>query len=379
MSLFTLLVAGFSTAARSITSRCNNSVCGDIDRGGQNSNCFEGRNDEEPEMAADSNEIEFRAVPAICLAPSYRWEPGPGAKLPLHRVFNYILQTLHLGCQWKELPIEKDPEGRREIHYTRIYSAFRRWQADGCFDAAFAGSVAMLHQANLLDATVIHGDGTTTAAKKGGDNIGFSGHKKVKGDKIVAFCDRNCNVIAPFVSAPGNRNELPLLREALPLVTRIAASVGLDLQGTIVSLDGVYDCQPNRKAIFNCGMIPNINANPRGRKKGSVANFSRGRMRGGRGLRCSRRKSVELLRRTQFARRSQLTLSDHVHELNAGEGRGGRPKGLEPHHRSHHTLDRSVVLFDDVVQVFPAGAQCPRRAPSCSSRSPRCWRRSCRW
>ena len=32
---------------------------------------------------------------------------GPVPKLPLHRVFNYILQTLHLGCQWKELPIEK--------------------------------------------------------------------------------------------------------------------------------------------------------------------------------------------------------------------------------------------------------------------------------
>ena len=127
---------------------------------------------------------------------------GPAPKLPLHRVFNYILQTLYLGCQWKELPIEKDHEGRPEIHYTRIYSAFRRWQADGCFDAVFAGSVSTLHQANLLDATVIHGDGTTTAAKKGGDNIGFSGHKKVKGDKIVAFCDRNCNVIAPFVSAP---------------------------------------------------------------------------------------------------------------------------------------------------------------------------------
>jgi len=47
------------------------------------------------------------------------------------------------------------------------------------------------------------------------------------------------NVIAPFVSAPGNRNESPLLREALPLVTHIAYAVGIDLQGTIVSLDGV--------------------------------------------------------------------------------------------------------------------------------------------
>ena len=90
--------------------------------------------------------------------------------------------------------------------------------------------------------------------------------KKVKGDKVVAFCDRNCNVIAPFVSAPGNRNESPLLREALPQVTRIAQSIGLALPGTIVSLDGVYDCRANRKAIFNRGMIPNINENRRGRK-----------------------------------------------------------------------------------------------------------------
>jgi hypothetical protein len=49
-------------------------------------------------------------------------------------------------------------------------------------------------------------------------------------------------------------------------VSRIANAVGLDLQGTIVSLDGVYDCRMNRKAIFNRGMVPNINANPRGRK-----------------------------------------------------------------------------------------------------------------
>jgi transposase len=191
---------------------------------------------------------------------------GPAPKLSLHAIFNYILRLLYLGCQWKELPIEKDRQGRPEVHYTRIYSAFRRWEADGCMAAIFAGSVVKLHQDKLLDITVIHGDGTTTAAKKGGDNLGFSGHKKVKGDKVVAFCDRNCNVIAPFVSAPGNRNESPLLREALPELTRIARTIGMDLQDTTISLDGVYDSRANRKAIFNRGMIPNINPNPRGRK-----------------------------------------------------------------------------------------------------------------
>ena len=166
------------------------------------------------------------------------------------------------------MPVEgtahrKGREGREEIHHTGVWRAFRRWEADGCFDAIFEGTVLKLHHADLLDVSVIHGDGTTTAAKKGGDNIGFSGHKKVKGDKVVAFCDRNCNVIAPFISAPGNHNKSPLLREALPAVTRIADTIGLDLQGTIVSLDGVYDCRRNRKAIFNRGMVPNINPNPR--------------------------------------------------------------------------------------------------------------------
>ena len=51
----------------------------------------------------------------------------------------------------------------------------------------------------------------------------------------------------------------------MPLVTRIAEAVGLVLQGTVVSLDGVYDCRVNRKAIFNRAMVPDINTNPRGK------------------------------------------------------------------------------------------------------------------
>jgi hypothetical protein len=50
-------------------------------------------------------------------------------------------------------------------------------------------------------------------------------------------------------------------------VMRISRAVGLDLQGTVVSLDGVYDCRANRKAIFNRGMTPNINPTSRGGKQ----------------------------------------------------------------------------------------------------------------
>ena len=119
----------------------------------------------------------------------------------MHTIFNYILQLLYTGCQWKALPIKMNAKGRPEIHYTRIYRALRRWQADGCIDRIFAGSVRKLHVDGRLDLSVIHGDGTTTAAKKGGDNLGYSGHKHLKGDKVVAFCDR---------TATSSRNSLPL-------------------------------------------------------------------------------------------------------------------------------------------------------------------------
>ena len=204
-----------------------------------------------------------------------RREPAP--KLPLHEIFNYVLRLLYMGCQWQELPIEKDAQDLPEIHYTRIYRMFRYWQARGCIAAIFAGSVLTLHQRGYLDTSVVHGDGTTTVAKKGGDNIGFSGHKHLRGDKVIPFCDRNCNVIAPFVAAAGDRNESPLLRGALAQLTGIAKAVGINLRGRIVSLDGVYDSKANRKMIFNRGMTSNINENPRGRKtakRGSKRVFS---------------------------------------------------------------------------------------------------------
>ena len=57
-----------------------------------------------------------------------------------------------------------------------------------------------------------------------------------------------------------------MMRQALPLIMQIAKAAGFSLKGTIVSLDGAYDCKKNRKAIFNRRMTPNINEIPRSRK-----------------------------------------------------------------------------------------------------------------
>ena len=47
----------------------------------------------------------------------------------------------------------------------------------------------------------------------------------------------------------------------------------------------------------------------------------------------------------------ELTLPDHVHQLNAGNENACAAKGLESGHGPHDALDGPVV-FHDVVQVF---------------------------
>jgi transposase len=160
-----------------------------------------------------------------------RGRRGPALALASHTLFNYVLQMLYTGCQWKALAIKMNARGPPEIYYTRIYRILRRWQADGCIERIFCRLGARTNQDGRLDFTVIHGDGTTTAAKKGGDNLGYSGHKHLKGDKVVAVCDRDCNIISPFIAAAGNRNESPLLREALPKLSEMASAIGMDLRG----------------------------------------------------------------------------------------------------------------------------------------------------
>jgi len=140
---------------------------------------------------------------------------GPECKVPLYHIFGYVLKLIYTGMQWKQLPIRINETGEPEIHYTRIFRIYQRWAKDGSLKKVFENSVLQLQQNNLVDLSVMHGDGSSTPAKKGGDNIGYNGHKHFKGEKIVAIVDRNVNVITPYTQAAGNKNESPLFATAL--------------------------------------------------------------------------------------------------------------------------------------------------------------------
>jgi transposase len=192
---------------------------------------------------------------------------GPRCKLGYHRVFNLILWVLYTGMQWKCLPVPKDTHGNAAIHYTTVYKVFARWSDDGSLEDAFIASVGHLSDHNQLDLRVLHGDGTNTVAKKGGDGIGYSGYKHQKGEKVIAIIDNNGYVLAPLPVAPVNEADTVLLPEGLKGLKRMAKLTGVVLEGSYLNLDGGFDSKLNRKAIFNAGMIPNITENPRHRKR----------------------------------------------------------------------------------------------------------------
>jgi transposase len=191
---------------------------------------------------------------------------GPKCKLGYHCVFNLILWVLYTGMQWKCMPVPKDTHGTPAIHYTTVYKVFAKWSDDGSLAHAFIASVRHLANHHQLDLSVLHGDGTNTVAKKGGDGIGYSGHKHQQGEKVIAIIDNNGYVLAPLPVAPVNEADTVLLPAGLKALKRVARLTGLELTGADLNLDGGFDSKSNRKAIFNAGLMPNIKENPRNRK-----------------------------------------------------------------------------------------------------------------
>src|SRR5258708_12721363 len=187
---------------------------------------------------------------------------GSKCKLCYHLVFNLILWVLYTGMQWKCMPVPRAADGTALIHYTTIYKVFAKWADDGSLEQAFIASVRHLAQHHQLDLSILHGDGTNTVAKKGGDGIGYSGHKHQRGEKIIAIVDNNGFVLAPLPVAPVNETDTVLLPEGLNTLKRVARLTDLNIDGSHLNLDGGFDSRHNRKPIFNPALIPNTKENP---------------------------------------------------------------------------------------------------------------------
>ena len=79
-----------------------------------------------------------------------RAKRGLVCKIPLYKMFNYILYRLHTGCQWAQLPIGPDPNDptKRRSVGKRSTTTSRSGAPTGvcgrCGSTAFRSSKAML-------------------------------------------------------------------------------------------------------------------------------------------------------------------------------------------------------------------------------------------
>jgi hypothetical protein len=228
--------------------------------------CPDAQYDKEPSHDADSRATLGAGVHRIYLPASVdadAWaemQTGLSPRLqsdPVGPLYGYAM----------EVPASAQSQRRdRPDPYTTIYKVFAKWADDGSLEQAFIASVRHLAEHHQLDLNILHGDGTNTVAKKGGDGIGYSGHKHQRGEKIIAIVDNNGFVLAPLPVAPMNETDTVLLPEGLNTLRRVARLTDLNLDGSHLNLDGGFDSRRNRKAIFNAGLIPNIKENPRNRK-----------------------------------------------------------------------------------------------------------------
>ena len=87
---------------------------------------------------------------------------GPKPKVSLYKIFNYVLHVLSTGSQWRELGIRKN-----EISWQVVYKWHNRWSKDGSYLNLLEGTVHALKVGYKLKLSKIHGDATSTVAKKG--------------------------------------------------------------------------------------------------------------------------------------------------------------------------------------------------------------------
>jgi len=114
---------------------------------------------------------------------------GYECKIPLYKVFNYILYQLHTGCPWYQLPIDPEPHDpdKKEISWHAVYYHFRKWKGDGSLERVWQGSIMTI--AADLNLSELNLDGSHVLAKKGGESVAYQGRKKGKTTNILPITD----------------------------------------------------------------------------------------------------------------------------------------------------------------------------------------------
>lgn len=188
-------------------------------------------------------------------------------KIPLYKVFNYLLYRLHTGCQWQQLPIAADPQQpeKPEISWDAVRYHFTKWSRDGSLERVFAQSIVSIQA--QVDTHHLNLDGSHAPAKKGGEAVAYQGRKKAKTSNVLPISDANGFILATTGIVAGNHNDAFELKDNLRRAFKFIKRLGIAIVGSYFNADAAFDTKAARWTCFNHKVIPNIAENKRSRKK----------------------------------------------------------------------------------------------------------------
>ncbi len=129
-------------------------------------------------ITVNENQFEHYFRPHLSTA-----KRGYASKIPLYKVFNYILYKLRTGVQWEFLPIDANADGQPEVSYQVPSYHFRKWSRDGSLQKLFDASIMTIK--GDLNLSELNLDGSHSAAKKGAMPLPIKDERR---PKPAIFC-----------------------------------------------------------------------------------------------------------------------------------------------------------------------------------------------
>ncbi len=130
--------------------------------------------------------------------PPPKWHPGgPGRKpMDLRRVINGIFYINKTGCQWRMMPTDLG-------NGHTIYGYFRRWRLTGVWQQVMDTLRQWERQSlgRLPEPSACCADSQSIKTATQHEDVGFDGHKKIKGRKRHILVDTLGLIVAVVVTA----------------------------------------------------------------------------------------------------------------------------------------------------------------------------------
>ena len=185
---------------------------------------------------------------------------GFKSHIPTCQIVRAIFYRLKTGCQWRELPVKQFTD-EVEMSWQSVYYYFNKWSRDNSWQQVWIELVRANRRS--LDLSCMQLDGSHTAAKRGGEAIGYQGRKAAKTTNSLFLADNSGQMLAVSYPRAGQHHDLYQIETMFKELLALLKSAGVDTRGVFLNADSGFDSRELRQICSTEEIEANIKANPR--------------------------------------------------------------------------------------------------------------------